>query len=353
MSISTRILVPRGAFSLDADIDVADGCTLAVLGPNGAGKSTLLRSIAGLERIGRGSITLDGKVVDDAASTFAPAHTRRLGVVFQDYALFWHLSILENVAFGPRAQGMASKAARTRAQHVLELLGIGELSSRRPSQISGGQAQRVALARALAVEPTNLLLDEPLAALDIETRQSVRVELQRHLDDFAGSAILVTHDPLDAMLLADRVVVLEGGRIVQQGSPVELARRPNTPYVAALMGVNLLHGTAEAGVVHLVGGGSLHIRDEALTGLCLAMVRPEAVTISLEQPHGSARNCWPGIVAAVEALHDRVRVHVDGRPGIVAAITPAAVAELRLQRGTAVWLSVKAMEVDAYPRPAR
>ncbi|MFM8894080.1 MAG: TOBE domain-containing protein, partial [Actinomycetales bacterium] len=193
----------------------------------------------------------------------------------------------------------------------------------------------------------------PLAALDIETRQSVRVELQHHLEDFTGSAILVTHDPLDAMLLADRVVVLEQGSIVQQGTPTELARRPATAYVAALMGVNLLPGTAEAGVVHLMEGGSLQIRDEQLTGPCLAMIRPEAITVSLEQPHGSARNCWPGTVAAVEALHDRVKVHVDGRPGLIATITPAAVAELRLQRGTGVWLSVKAMEVDAYPRPVR
>lgn len=353
MSINARMVASRGAFRLEAHIEVDSGSTLAILGPNGAGKSTLLRAIAGLDRIDQGSIALDGQVVDDAASIFAPAHQRRIGVVFQDYALFWHMSILENVAFGPRAQGMAANRAREHAQQILNRLGIGDLAKRRPSEVSGGQAQRVALARALAPAPTNLLLDEPLAALDIETRQAVRVELQRRLEEFPGSTILVTHDPLDAMLLADQVVVLESGCIVQQGTPSELASRPATAYVAALMGVNLLPGTAEAGVVHLADGGSLHIRDGNLAGPCLAMIRPEAITISLHQPHGSARNAWPGTVAAVEALHDRVRVHVEGQPSVVAAITPAAIAELRLQRGTTIWLSVKAMEVDAYLRPSR
>jgi len=350
MSINARIVASRGAFQLEADIDVDSGTTLAVLGPNGAGKSTLLRAIAGLERIDRGSITLDGQVVDNAHSIFTPAHQRRIGVVFQDYALFWHMSILENVAFGPRALGMTGKRAREHAQQILDRLGIGDLANRRPSEVSGGQAQRVALARALAPAPTNLLFDEPLAALDIETRQAVRVELQHRLEDFSGSTILVTHDPLDAMLLADRVVVLESGCIVQHGTPTELAQRPATAYVAALMGVNLLPGTADAGLVHLLGGGSLRIRDGRLHGPCLALIRPEAITISLEEPHGSARNAWTGCVSAIEALHDRVRVHVEGKPSVIAAITPAAIAELRLQRGATIWLSVKAMEVDAYQR---
>lgn len=353
MSILARLRVCRGDFRLDADITVDAGRTLAILGPNGAGKSTLLRALAGLDRITAGSIALDGRVVDDAGPTFIPAPARRLGVVFQDYALFWHMSILDNVAFGPRTQGMDRKSAQALAQQVLDRLGVGNLSDRRPSQVSGGQAQRVALARALAPTPTNLLLDEPLAALDVETRQAVRVELQGQLDQFPGATILVTHDPLDAMLLADQVAVLESGSIVQQGAPQDLARRPATAYVAALMGVNLLPGSAEAGLVKLDDGASLHIRDEQLSGPCLAMIRPEAITLSLTQPHGSARNAWQGTVAAVESLQDRVRVHVDARPSVIATVTPASIAEMRIQRGTPIWLSVKAMEIDAYPRPTR
>lgn len=353
MSIHATVQVLREAFALDAQIQVDSGTTLAILGPNGAGKSTMIRAIAGLDRIDGGSIALDGKVVDDGGSIFTPPQGRRLGVVFQDYALFWHLSVLENVAFGPRALGADRSTARRRAHQVLDRLGIGELAWRRPTEVSGGQAQRVALARALAIEPTNLLLDEPLAALDIQTRQSVRVELQRHLGDFPGSAVLVTHDPLDAMLLADQVIVMESGAVVQAGSPADLARRPATAYVAALMGVNLLPGSARAGTVHLTDGGLLHIRDTHLSGPCLAMVRPEAITVGLDEPGGSARNSWQGTVTAIEALSDRVRVHVDGPPAVIATVTPAAVAELRLHRGLTVWLSVKAMEVDAYPRPNR
>lgn len=352
MSISAAFEVARGQFRLAVDLHADPGTTVAVLGPNGAGKSSLLRALAGLERIHSGSIVLDGMVVDDG-HVFIPPRHRQVGVVFQDYALFSHLSVLENVAFGPRARGQSPSQARSIAHAILQRLGIDDLAQRRPGDVSGGQAQRVALGRALATSPSILLLDEPLAALDIQTRQSVRVELAQQLVEFPGVALLVTHDPLDAMLLADRVLVLEDGRITQEGPTAELARRPATDYVATLMGVNLLAGTAREGVIELDLGGILHVADHRLHGRVLALIRPEAITISRSRPEGSARNAWAGTVKALESGHERVRVHVDGMPGVVATVTPSAIADLRIGPGSEVWLSVKAVEIDAYPAPTR
>jgi molybdate transport system ATP-binding protein len=352
MSIQACFRLSRGAFRLDMDLSAQPGQVVGVLGPNGAGKSTLLRVLAGLERIDDGCIRIDGRLVDDGRA-FVPARERQVGVVFQDYALFSHLSVLENVAFGPRARGAGIARSRQVASTTLERLGIADLAQRRPGEISGGQAQRVALARVLATSPTTLLLDEPLAALDILARQAVRIELSQQLANFAGSALLVTHDPIDAMLLADRILVLEDGSVTQEGSAAELARRPATAYVAALMGVNLLAGTARDGTINLDAGGTLRIADQELHGRALAVVRPESITLSPERPEGSARNAWPGAVAAIEAGHDRVRVHVDGRPSVVATITHSALADLHLRIGSPLWLSVKAMEVDAYYAPSR
>lgn len=352
MSIQARFQMSRGPFRLQVDLFAEPGQVVGILGPNGAGKSTLLRVLAGLERIEQGRIHIDGRLVDDGG-TFVPARERHVGVVFQDYALFGHLSVLENVAFGPRARRAGVARSRQMAHATLEQLGIADLAERRPGEISGGQAQRVALARALATSPTTLLLDEPLAALDVLTRQAVRVELSQQLADFPGSALIVTHDPLDAMLLADRILVLEDGSVTQEGSAAELARRPATAYVAALMGVNLLAGTARGGTIDLDQGGTLRIADQELHGRALAVVRPESITLSPERPEGSARNAWPGTVAAIESGHDRVRIHVDGQPSVVATITHSALAELRVSVGSRLWLSVKAVEVDAYCAPSR
>lgn len=351
MSIEFDIEVARGEFSLNAAARIEPGTTVAVLGPNGAGKSTLIRSLAGLEAIDAGSIVIDGAVVDDGTRSLPPAR-RNAGVVFQDYALFPHLSVLENVAFGPRSRGVARAAARSAAQAELEALGIAELAGRRPGQLSGGQAQRVALARALATSPRLLLLDEPLAALDAQTREGVRVELERTLQAFGGCVLLVTHDPLDALLLADRVLVLEQGRIVQDGAPQDLARRPVSDYVASLMGVNLLRGNVIDGQMQVDGGGVIHIADHALRGRAAIVVRPEAVTIHRHQPEGSARNAWRGVIGGLQPMHDRVRVQVEGAPSIIATVTPDAVSALHLMPGTEVWVSVKAVELDAHSIPA-
>ena len=353
MTVRVDAEVSRGTFTLSVDASFESGTVTAILGPNGAGKSTLIRVIAGLQAIDRGTLTIDGRVVDNSGSTFIPPRERRCGVVFQDYALFPHLSVLDNVAFGPRSHGATNADSRAIAHHNLGRLGIDHLAERRPSAISGGQAQRVALARALATEPHVLLLDEPMAALDAETRIEIRVELERQLADFAGCALLITHDPLDAMLLADRVLVIEDGRVAQDGSPAELASRPMTDYVAALMGVTLLRGTSDAGVLDLDEGGRLHIADRQLTGRVLAVLRPSSITVHRQPPEGSARNAWQGTVVSLQPSHDRVRVVVNGSPSVAAAVTPAAIAELGLSVGTDVWLSVKAVEVDAYPNPTR
>ncbi len=213
-------------------------------------------------------------------------------MVFQDALLFPHLSVADNVAFGLRTRGVAKAAARTAATGWLARVGLDGLGDRRPAELSGGQAQRAALARALVVDPAVLLLDEPLSALDARTRLTVRAELRRHLADFPGSTVLVTHDPVDAMALADRVVVVEEGRIVQAGTPVDVARHPRTDYVARLVGLALLPGTGEGLRVRLDGGGVVAVAEEAV-GPVFAAVRPESVALYLSRPDGSPRNVWP------------------------------------------------------------
>jgi molybdate transport system ATP-binding protein len=346
--------VRRGSFELELAFEVRTGVVLGVLGPNGAGKSTLLRAVAGLEELSRGSVGV-GVHAWQQAGLFVPAEQRRAGVVFQDYRLFPHLDVRDNVAFAARSGGQGRAASRAHAQEWLERLGLAELADRRPAQLSGGQSQRVALARALALEPEVLLLDEPMAALDAGARIDVRTFLRAHLGDFAGPVVLVTHDPLEAMVLADRLLVLEAGRIVQQGTPAEVARRPASSYVARLVGLNLWTGTLDAdGVVGLDEGGRLAVATESPQGPVLVSLRPSAITVHTEHPeHTSTRNVWPGRVAAMEVLGDRVRLQVTGAPAALADVTPAAVAELDLEVGREVWLSAKATEVEAYADPGR
>ena len=352
MTLSFAAAVRRGEFVLDAALAAEDGEVVALLGPNGAGKTTLLRAVAGLVAVDRGEITLDATVLDDPArQVFLAPEQRELGVVFQDHRLFPHLRVLDNVAFGLRARGTSRATARAEAAAWLGRLGLAELSRRRPRGLSGGQAQRVALARALACRPRALLLDEPLAALDVQTRAEVQGELREHLGAFAGPTVLVTHDPIEALLLATRIVVLERGRIVQQGTPAEITRRPVTPYVARLVGMNLFAGMARAGHVALDGGGELTVPD-AGEGRVLVALRPSALTVHTEAPHGtSARNVLTGSVTALAPLADRIRLTVSGNQSILVDLTAAAVAELGLAPGARVWLSAKATDVSAYPEP--
>ena len=351
-SLQVRAVVDRDAFRLDVDVVVEPGEVVAVLGPNGAGKSTLLRAVCGLDPLTAGRISSDDIVLDDPdAGVLVPPSKRRIGLVFQDYRLFPHLSVVDNVAFGPRSRGASRRDARDRSMTLLQQLGIDELAQRRVDGISGGQAQRVALARALASQPQVLLLDEPLAALDAGTRLDVRAWLREHLDSrlFAGPTLLVTHDALDALVLADRIVVLEDGHITQQGTALEVARRPATDYVARLLGLNLLRGRAQAGDISLDGGGVLHVPDMTVSGQVLAAVRPSAISLHTARPEGSARNVWRGVVDGIEPVGDRVRVTVAGPPTVVAEVTRGAVDDLGVAPGSEVWLSTKATELEVYP----
>jgi molybdate transport system ATP-binding protein len=343
--------VRRGGFTLAVSLVAAPGQVLGLLGPNGAGKSTLLSAAAGLTPVSAGRITLDGRVLDDAANgAFAEAAQRPVGFVFQNYRLFPHLTVLENVAFSPRSRGLGRTAARAAAAGWIDRFGLTELAGRKPGQLSGGQAQRVALARALAGNPELLLLDEPLSALDAGTRLDVQAELKRHLADFPGPCLLVTHDPLEALVLADRLVVLEGGRIVQDGTPAQVASQPATDYVARLVGLNLYAGRADGSSVALDGGGTFVIPARGQHGDVQVAVRPSAVTVSIQRPQeSSARNTWLAEVTGLTLLADRVRLELDGRPRALVDVTPAAVAELSLSRGSRVWLAVKATDLQVYP----
>jgi len=348
--IAGRIVVSRTDFTLDVDVDVRAGEVVAVLGPNGAGKSTLLRVVCGLTPLTLGSLTLGGVVVDDPArDVLVPAAARGVGMVFQEYRLFPHLSVLDNVAFGPRSAGRSRSQSRADAVAWVERLRLTALVDRKPHELSGGQSQRVALARALASSPTALLLDEPTAALDATTRLDVRRDLRDHLRQFAGPTLLVTHDPLDALVLADRIVVLEHGTATQSGLALDIARRPATSYVATLLGLNLIRGRAHDGDVTVDGGGMLHVTDRALTGDVLVAIRPAAISLHTTQPEGSARNVWRGAVDGLEPLGDRVRLTVTGAPTVLVDVTAGAVAELGVEPGDAVWLSAKATELEVYP----
>ena len=349
--LEARVVVRQGAFTLDVEVSAAPGQVLGVLGPNGAGKSTLLRALAGLVPITDGHVRLAGRVLDDTARSIrtAPEH-RETGFVFQDYLLFPHLSALDNIAYGLRARGLRRNAARRQAATWLDRMSLTDHARHRPRHLSGGQAQRVALARALVLAPRLLLLDEPLAALDAGTRLSLRTDLRRHLTTYGGPAVIVTHDPIEAMVLADHLVVLEGGRIVQSGRPADIARRPRTDYVASLVGLNLYHGHARNGRVHLDGGGELTNAEPTVNGPVYLALRPSAVALHREQPgHGSPRNTWPGRIAGLETVGDRVRIAITGEPDVLADITPAAVADLNLAPGTQIWVSVKASELTVYP----
>ncbi|MEU4881515.1 ABC transporter ATP-binding protein [Streptomyces althioticus] len=342
--LDAHLVVERGSFRLDVTLTAAPGDVVALLGPNGAGKTTALRALAGLAPLTDGRLRLDGT---DLART--PPESRPVGVVFQDYLLFPHLTALDNVAFGPRCRGAGRSEARTRAAAWLERMGLAEYTGAKPKRLSGGQAQRVALARALATDPRLLLLDEPLAALDARTRLEVRAQLRRHLADFEAVAVLVTHDPLDAMVLADRLVVVEHGRVVQEGAPADIARHPRTEYIAQLVGLNLYRGRADGHTVRLDAGPEVSTTED-LSGPAFVAFPPGAVTLYRDRPTGSsARNLWRCEVAGLESHGDQIRVELTGELALAADLTAVAVAELGLHPGAAVWAAVKATQTHAYP----
>jgi molybdate transport system ATP-binding protein len=348
MTLEASVAVRRGTLDLAVDLEVGAGEVLAVLGPNGAGKSTLARVLAGLLQPDTGRVRVDGDGWNEPG-VHLPAHRRSLGMVFQDALLFPHLTVAENVAFGLRSRGVGTAERTAAAEAWLDRVGLAGLGGRRPAELSGGQAQRVALARALVGDPALLLLDEPLSALDARTRLTVRAELRRHLTDFSGSTVLITHDPVDAMALADRVVVLEEGRVVQEGTPGDVSRRPRTDYVARLVGLSLLAGTGEGRSVRLDGGGAVAVAEET-AGPVFAAVRPESVALYLTRPDGSPRNVWPARLVSATPHGATVRCELAGEVPLIADVTATAYAELGLVPGAPVWATVKASEVAVYAR---
>jgi molybdate transport system ATP-binding protein len=349
MSLEAHLRLRRGALELDARLVIEGGETVALVGPNGAGKSSCLLAIAGLAPLEAGRVALDGEVLDGGpGGPFVPPEARGVGLVFQGSRLFPHLSALENAAFGLRARGSSRGEARRTALGWLERLGVAHRAAARPAELSGGEAQRVALARALAPGPRALLLDEPLAAVDASGRLELRRELAAHLADFPGPRLVVAHEASDALALADRVVVLEEGRVVQEGTAAELALRPGSRFVADLVGLNRFEGRCRAGVV-TIGAGELVV-SSSLDGEVVVSVHPRAVALFPERPAGSPRTVWRAPVLGVEALGDRARVRLGGPLEVVAEVTPAAVRELALEPGAELWVAIKATELVVAPR---
>jgi molybdate transport system ATP-binding protein len=354
MNLSADIRASGGDVSLEVSLRIGSGETVALLGPNGSGKTTLLRVMAGLHVLDAGRVTLGRDVWEDtAAGKRLHPRERGVGMMFQDLALFPHMSALDNVAYPLRTR-IARSPARRRATKMMQERGIGHLAPRSPARLSGGERQAVALARALIAEPRVLLLDEPLSALDVRNRASARRDLRSILQAFTGTRILVTHDPLEAGALADRILVLEGGRIVQEGTLGDIGTRPRSQFVAAVAGVNLLRGRVvrRAGMTFLeTSEGKLAIVAEEIEegADALATVHPHAIALSRKEPHGSVRNALRVVVAEVDVFGERVRVRLDSRPPLIAEITDAACDELHLRAGEELWASLKATEIDVYP----
>ena len=349
--LHAQVQVRRNDFNLDVTVQAGVGEVLAVLGRNGSGKSTLLAAIAGLLRPDEGRITLQGRVLTDtAAKVQTPPHGRRIGLLAQQPLLFPHLSVLDNVAFGPRSTGMPRRDARAKALQHLTEVDATEFAQRRPGQLSGGQAQRVALARALASNPDLLLLDEPLSAVDVDIAPALRSLLRSVLAD--RLTVIVTHQVIDALVLTDRVVVLDGGRVVEEGPTLEVLTRPRSAFAARLAGLNMISGTATLHGLRTPDGVEVigSPRDGQPTAVgqpAVAVFAPAVVAVHMTEPEGSPRNVIRDLVDVLEPQGALVRVR--GTTGLTADVTPASVAELGLHSGTAVWFAVKATEVAVHP----
>jgi molybdate transport system ATP-binding protein len=348
------VAVRRDGFEVRASFAASPGETVALLGPNGSGKSTLVHALAGLLPPSSGTIALGGAILD-ADGTHVPPEDRPVGVLFQDLRLFPHLSALENVAFPLRARGAARAEARGRASSLLDRLGVGARAPARPAELSGGEAQRVALARALVTQPSLLLLDEPTSALDVGARARIRDIVREELARFPGVRLVVTHDPVEASTLADRLVLLEGGRVAQIGTPEEIRGAPRSRYAADLVGVNAFAGRLEpledgAGRITTDDGAVVVPWPEGFAGGdVIGVLRPADVTLSLEPPAGSARNVLHGPITSVAVEGERARIRIASSPPVVAEVTLGSLERLGLREGGSVWASFKAVEVEVVP----
>ena len=351
MSLDAHVLVSRGTLDLDLPLKADGGEVVAVLGPNGAGKTTALHCLAGLVHLGGGHVRVDDDTWASDGIHLDPS-LRRVGMLAADHLLFPHLTARANVAFGPRSRGASRSEAAARADAELDALGALDHGPLRPAQLSHGQAQRVALARALATDPRVLLLDEPLSALDPELRPQVRATLAARLRAYQGSTVLVTHDPLDALTLADHLVFVEAGRVVQDGTPADVVARPRNAYVAHVVGLNLYAGESTDPSTVTTALGPVVTTGHDHRGPSWVAFAPSAVALYPHRPEGSTRNVWQASVVAVELVGQsaRVRLATPSGAGVLAEVTPASVAALRLHPGTELWAGVKATEVTAYPR---
>jgi molybdate transport system ATP-binding protein len=356
VSLDADFAVHRDSFVVEMRLQVRDGETMALVGPNGAGKSTVIEAIAGLLPLDRGSIRVDAEPIERR-----PPDQRPIGVVFQDGLLFPHLSALDNVAFPQRAGGASKGASRTHAAELLAALAPEVRGSARPRHLSGGERQRVALARAVGAGPRVLLLDEPLSAVDVSARAALRTLLRDIIGSFAGACVLVAHDPFDALTLADRVAILEGGRIVQTGTADDIRAAPATTYAADLVGMNLFRGRFErdagGGGRLLTATGDIVVAwPEGISGPvedAVAVIRPADVSIHLNRPQGSPRNVVHGGIIEIAYLGDRARLRIASRPGLVAEITQHSLNRLGLAEGRHVFASYKAVDVQVRVSPAR
>ncbi|WP_104200180.1 sulfate/molybdate ABC transporter ATP-binding protein [Cryobacterium sp. Y29] len=374
--LAANLQLTRGGFTLDVQLTLAPGEVLALLGPNGSGKSTVLDLLAGLATPDTGTVTLDGEALTAPGRLVAPEN-RAIGLLGQEPLLFPHLSARANVAFALRfgEARLNAASARVQADRWLDRVGLAGLGNSLPGALSGGQQQRVALARALAAGPRVLLLDEPMAALDAETAPFIRQLIREQLAETGTSAIIVTHDIVDAVVLAHRVAVLHHGALIDEGTTAAVLAAPQNPFVAALAGVNLVVGTAQNGAVVAPDGRTFWVRPADTAALSpatpasatpgaeaptpaaeaptpvAAVFRPASVVVHTERPHhASPRNVWSARVRAIEPGTGGVRLRTSGDPEVIAELTPAAVADLGLQVGSTVWLSVKATDVSAYRR---
>ncbi len=347
---------------LDVEFSVPAGEVLAMLGPNGAGKSTALHVIAGLIRPDHGVVRLgDRLLTDTAAGINVATHDRRVGLLLQEALLFPHISVAANVAFGPHCRRRLFRPGRAGQQATaarwLREVDAEQFADRKPRQLSGGQAQRVAIARALAAEPDVLLLDEPLAGLDVAAAAAVRAVLRRVVTRTGCAVVLITHDLLDVFTLADRVLVLESGKIAEIGPVPDVLTVPRSHFGARIAGINLVNGTVgRDGALHTRSGARWYATTpESFSPeqRAVGVFPPTAVAVYRDQPHGSPRNTVEVTVAELDIRGSAVLVRgeqqPDGAPGLAAEITVDAATELRLTPGDRVWFSVKAHEVALHP----
>jgi molybdate transport system ATP-binding protein len=355
--LDAHLVRRHDGFTLDAAFRAPEGSTTVLVGESGAGKTTALRLLAGLDRLDAGFVAVGGECWAEAGTGLhLPTWRRRIGYVAQDYALFPHLSVFENVAFGLRATGLSRRRIRPEVEQMLGSLGVGSLIDRPAAQLSGGQQQRIALARALVLRPTLLLLDEPLSSLDLQTRRAVRGELRALLGRLSCATVYVTHSPVEALVFGDGIVVLEHGQVAQAGSREDLLRQPRSPFVAELVGTNLflarpLPGGRIVAPTIRTPDGVLALQTEPGPDTVYVTVSPREITLFRHAPEGSAQNIFLGTVREVvpePPAGERVRVVLDANPSLVVEVTRDAVASLELREGMHVHAAFKATGVRVY-----